>query len=236
VSDTLGSEPFSTDGLYTPSGDAGATADAPYIYTLERLTLERDDKRDAVLLDCAKRMSLPEVKVFGKTFSWDDAHCTALTGRGLRMQDGGVASVSVVADGRVYSGRVVPGGIECGLAPGPARNVTVGLPYCARLQTMRADVMLRDGSSAARKRRITRNPPRFWRTLFCKYGESFSKMYEMQFRATADKMDDTPQTQTGGAPQFLPGTYNYDGSICLVQDQPAPLTLLGLDIETEVVS
>lgn len=79
-----------------------------------------------------------------------------------------------------------------------------------------------------KQERGTRNEqyrPRFHRTLGCKVGPNLDQLSPVQFRKGSDPLGKAPPLYTGIHKVDFEGNYETDASVCIVQDQPLPLTL-----------
>jgi hypothetical protein len=111
-----------------------------------------------------------------------------------------------------------------------ASKVIIGLPYKARLRTMRNRAGAADGTAQGKTKRIQRLIARFEQTgpgVF--YGPDFDDMKEFFFRDPTDPMD-TPIALFNGdtESQAFPGGHNQEGYVAIEHDEPTPFTLLGL--------
>lgn len=205
---------------------------------LERLTLPTDSKNTGVWLDCSVTLQ-------------DSGSGFYLSGDGKTILPGlqGVlnvlrgSTVSVAADGRYYVADITPAGrlVFANNFPGleRVRRLSVGLPYEGRLRTMKSDALLHTGGSQSRQRRISGLYPRFHRSYGGRYGPDWSRLSNIDYRTVAatpevsDAMDATPAEFSGDcAVAWQPG-HNRDGSVCILQDTPAPMILLSLTSNLE---
>jgi hypothetical protein len=213
---------------YLPStgtpGIPGRPGEIRTIYTVEKYAVESDDKAAGAWADCFRRYDLGGVTLkAGKPhfILGSEAHIPLFKGK----------PVWAVIDGRPFEASVDSAG--CIVLPRDcpdARQALIGLPYRGVLRTMKLDVQLQDGGSQSRKRKIRAIHPRFFSTEAGKYGQSLSDLQPIEFRSTWNSTDATPPEFTGDKVNIFSGGADYDGGVFIVQDQPLPMTLLGLSV------
>lgn len=135
-------------------------------------------------------------------------------------------TVTVLADGATHPDRVVTGGQIT--LDREASVVHVGLPYTAKLKTMRLEAGAPDGASQGRIKRIDHVTLRFLDSLGAKVGPSFTALDTLTFRTGSDAMDSPPPLYTGDKTVSWRGGYETDAQMCLQSDQPLPCTLVAL--------
>lgn len=156
---------------------------------------------------------------------------------GLRVQvlaDGQVQPEVVVGDASSasYSSRAWgPGEIEL---QRPAAMVHAGLPYVSDLAPMRPEVQDEGGTSQGRTRRVGLVWVRLHGTLGLKVGPDENRLVEVLFRTSADRMGAAVPLFSGDKRVALPGGYDAASNVLVRQDQPLPMTVLGLIMELEV--
>lgn len=152
---------------------------------------------------------------------------TINTVTGLEYLEG--ETVAVLADGKVHPQRAVSGGkIELDY---PASKVTVGLPFQAKLRTMRIEAGSRVGTAQGKKKRIPKLVIRVARTgPGLSYGTDFDTMDEVYHFEGGDPMDTALDYLADGDTQLLdmPSGWEKEGWIALQHDAPTPCTILAL--------
>ncbi len=133
--------------------------------------------------------------------------------------------VQVLADGAVLPERVVAPDGSLRL-PRPAAVVHAGLGYTSVLTPMRLEFAGARGSSQTRTKRITEVALRLYRSLGGKVGPDTRHLEPLLYRTSADPMDGPPALFTGDKAVRFPQGWAADGVLCVVQDQPLPLTVL----------
>lgn len=135
-------------------------------------------------------------------------------------------TVSVLADGATHPDCTVSSGA---ITLARSSNVVhVGLPYTSTLQTMRIEAGASDGVAQGKKKRISRINYRFYRTLGVKQGPTVARADIIPFRSSADEMDSPVALFTGDKEVEFPRTWDKDGFVYIIQDQPLPLTVVAI--------
>lgn len=110
----------------------------------------------------------------------------------------------------------------------------VGLAYTAKLQPMKMDIVMANGPSQGRTRRISNITIRFINSLGCKFGPSLTNLETVNFRSTTDLMDASAPLFTGDKTLAFNGGHDKGADLFIVQDQPLPFTVLGLSVKAEI--
>jgi hypothetical protein len=133
-------------------------------------------------------------------------------------------TVKLVVDGVVLGKYAVSGGEitvpTSGVDVDGAWEYSVGLPYTAKVKPMKLDVVMANGPSQGKKRRITQLVLRFRNTYGAKFGKVDSALDTVSFSGT--------ELFTGDKVVNFPLGHDRSGDIVVVQDQPMPFTLLGI--------
>jgi hypothetical protein len=190
---------------------------------IEAFTAELADKTNGVYVDCAAAITnaSPLAGINGLTWLKNMA-------------------VTVVADGQVITGKTVDGsgGLMLDIE---ATVVRVGLPYIGILKPMKIDMQMANGTSQGRKRSISELCIRFKDSLGCTYGNALTENLavgdyasQVEFRENDDPMDASPPLFTGDVVLNWDGGADLSGDILISQQQPLPMTVLGLFAEFNV--
>jgi hypothetical protein len=152
---------------------------------------------------------------------------TSITGLGHLE----AATVQVLADGATHPDRVVASSSITLQRLGS--TVHIGLGYSSRLESLDIDAGAADGTAATRRRRIGEIGVRLFQSLGCKVGYFDSEtgadvLEEIQFRGASMPMDQSPPLFTGDRVVAFPGGWSRECRVVVVQDQPLPMTVLGL--------
>lgn len=146
-------------------------------------------------------------------------------------------TVRLVVAGAVIGDYVVSGSgtITVDTAQVPTLGpYVVGLPYQAIIQPMSLDIVLQNGPSQGRVRRVSELTIRFYESLGCKFGPSMDRLETLQFRTSTSLMDGSPDTFTGDKQVKFPLGQEIKADVFVVQDQPLPFTVLGIAVKAEV--
>jgi len=154
--------------------------------------------------------------------TYDGAATTTVTG--LSHLEG--QTVQVLADGSTHPDCVVSSGTIT--LQRSASVVHVGLKYRSTLRTMRLEAGAEDGTAQGKVKRVTKAVIRFFNTLGAKAGPSISKLDTLTFRTGSDPMDAPPPIFTGDKNVPWPSGYETDAHLAIVQDDPLPMTVVGI--------
>ena len=154
----------------------------------------------------------------------------ATTISGLNHLEG--ETVTILADGAAHADKTVSSGAVT--LDRSASQVHVGLGYTSTLRTMRIEGGSVDGVSQGKVKRIHDVTVRLYETVGAKVGASASATDVIPFRSSADSMDQALGLYTGDKTIEFDNGYDTDGFVTVVQDQPLPLTLLGIYARLEV--
>jgi hypothetical protein len=141
-------------------------------------------------------------------------------------------TVTILADGAAHADKTVSSGQIT--LDRSASKVHIGLGYTSTLRTMRIEGGSVDGVSQGKVKRIHDVTVRLYRTVGAKVGASASTTDVIPFRSSADEMDEALDLYTGDKTIEFDNGYDTDGFITVVQDQPLPLTLIGIYARLEV--
>lgn len=154
---------------------------------------------------------------------------TATTISGLDYLEG--ETVSIQADGGTHPRRTVVGGSIT--LDSPTSVAIIGYRYVGRLETLNIDTGGVSGSAATKIRNVFKIAFRFYNTLGVAFGTDPYKLEPMVFRNSGDVGDRPPPLFSGIQQQTYRDRYEYDGKrIIVVQNNPAPCTLLTYDVFT----
>lgn len=185
-----------------------AGAEARYVEYLEDPRLVETDVNDGFYVDCGLTYNGP----------------LATTITGLSHLEG--ETVDVLADGTPHASQVVTGG-EIELTR-QAQIVHVGFNFESRLQTMRLEGGSENGSAQTKAKSISETWLRLKDTLGGRAGPSFDRTDPIKGLSPASYVGSTPPLFGGDYELVMPADFGTDGHICVVQDQPLPMTLVAL--------
>ncbi|EIP99321.1 hypothetical protein OpiT1DRAFT_03835 [Opitutaceae bacterium TAV1] len=193
-----------------------------WVRQIERLTAESSDLLAGTWLDGAVE------------FQAGGVSAAALTHASLSRFAG--ATVCAVIDGRIFQNCPVAGSTVT--LPREVQNcgrVVVGFLYVGKLHTMKFDSQTQSGPTQGRKRRVSAVILRFFETSGAKCGHEDGMLEKVHFRTTDGAMDSLPPPLTGDKEVVMPSGYDRDAGVIVVQDNPAPMTVIGLAAKWEVL-
>lgn len=147
-----------------------------------------------------------------------------LTISGLGHLEG--KTISLLVDGSPHPARTVVGGSVTLQRAGSV--VHAGLPFAARLKTMRIEAGAQNGTAQGKVKRATGVTFRFADTVTGQYGADFDALDEFTFRTASDPMDEPVPPFNGDKLVAWPGGYDTDGFLCFYDDKPCPVTIVGV--------
>lgn len=135
-------------------------------------------------------------------------------------------TISILADGATHPDRVVTGGsVTLQVA---ASVVQAGLSYRSILTTMRIEAGASQGTAQGQKKRFGKVRFRFLGTVGAKYGIDGTQLDEIPFRDSSMPMDKAVVPYTGDKECQWPIGWEEAGRLTVIQDQPLPMTLVGI--------
>lgn len=184
-----------------------------YSVNIEKLTPRYfSDQSSAFFVDCGLTYSgVPATRISGL---W---HLEGL-------------QVDICADGSVMPRQTVTGGAIT--LPFAASKVHVGLNYVSDMQTL---PMAYEGAPAAGQgmtKNISKIFLRVQQSSLVKAGPRFDKLRDYPAREVSDPYGAPPALRTGELTIPVDPSWTTDGSICVRQDQPLPLTVCAIAHDT----
>lgn len=156
----------------------------------------------------------------GLTYSGTSA--TSISG--LNHLEGEV--VSILANGATHPNKTVSSGaITLDFAVTKAH---IGLNYNSTLQTMRIEAGGTEGTAQGKTKRIHEVVLRLFRTVGVTVGSSETELDRIPFRSSAQAMTAAIPLFTGDKEIEFRGGFDTDGFVVVQQNQPLPLTLIGI--------
>jgi len=137
--------------------------------------------------------------------------------------------VQILADGGVHPPRTVSGGSIT--LDASYSVIHVGLAYTSDLQTL---PLALEGAPAAGqylRKNVNGVALRVTQSNLVKAGPSFTKLTEYPARDHTDPYGSPPALRTGELRFAISPSWNSDGAVCVRQDQPLPLTVLGIALD-----
>jgi hypothetical protein len=137
-------------------------------------------------------------------------------------------TVQMLVDGAVQAPQVVP---NSGVVPlqFPGRKIALGLQMTSRMRSMRIEAGAADGTAQGRIGRVSEIMIRFLNTLGGRFGTYMDKLDPIPTRAPGStNMNQPPPAFTGDRNLPMPGDWNRAGYVCIIQDQPLPMTVVSI--------
>lgn len=147
--------------------------------------------------------------------------------RGLWHLEG--EEVRILADGAVEPRQVVTNGAIT--LDTPASVVHVGLAYTSQLQTLPLAFEAMQALGQGTLRNVTAVSLRVTQTSMFRVGTSPDKLIPSKPRAVSDHFDTPPSLKTADVRVVVPGTWDADGCIYVVQDEPLPCSVMAMTLE-----
>jgi hypothetical protein len=206
----------------TPAGQASAE---DMLYVIVKRSIGGVDRRFVERLH-TRNFVMPADACFvdcGATYS--GASATVVSG--LDWLEG--QTVAILADGAVQPRQVVTDGAIT--LDNPASTVQVGLPIEADIETLPVALLALDAAAGIGK---PKNVSKVWlrvnRSSGIFAGPSFDKLIEVKERTT-EPYGSPPALKTGEVSVAVSPSWGADGSVCVRQSDPLPLTIVSLAME-----
>jgi len=138
--------------------------------------------------------------------------------------------VTILAEGGVMARRTVTGGSIT--LDSPSYLVHVGLPYQCDLQTMPMALNM-EGFGQGRKKAVNAAFLRVYRSGAMKVGPDVTRLIEAKFRTT-EPYGSPPALKTEEVEVLVTPSWQDSGQVYVRQDNPLPLTVVGMTIEVSI--
>lgn len=143
--------------------------------------------------------------------------------------------VKITVDGSLHPEKIVSAEGEIDLEY-EGKFITVGLYAPAKYQSLYLDPEA-GGTNFAQGH--TQNIPkafiRFYRTMGGKLGPTFDKLEAIEYRTPQDSMDKAIPLFTGEKTVHFLSEWDHKAQVCIVQDEPLPMTILAILPNIKVV-
>lgn len=146
------------------------------------------------------------------------------------------ASVDTQGDGAALPTETVTNGATVTIDQ-RVSDAIVGLGYDSTILSMRMEGGgVQGGVAQGHKKRMSECVVRFYKTIGAQCGISTasSDLQIIPFRSTSDPMDTPIPLFTGDKIVRVPTGFNREGRVAVVQDQPLPMTVLGIIQDMQV--
>jgi hypothetical protein len=141
-------------------------------------------------------------------------------------------TVNILGDGAVYPQQVVTGGAITLPAPAMCSTITVGLPITAQIQTLPL-AFESQAFGQGRQKNVNKVWMRVVESGAVFAGPRFDALKETKVR-TAEPWNSPPALQTGQAELVLTPSWQADGSVCIEQTYPLPVTIAAMTMEVSI--
>ena len=135
-------------------------------------------------------------------------------------------TVSILANGAVHPNKTVSSGSVT--LDYSVTKAHIGLNFSSTLQTMRIEAGGTEGTAQGKTKRIHEVVLRLFRTVGVKVGSSETELDRIPFRSSAAAMTAAIPLFTGDKEIEFRGGFDTDGFVVVQQDQPLPLTIIGI--------
>lgn len=148
--------------------------------------------------------------------------------RGLRHLEG--KTVQILADGAVKTPQVVVNGAVT--IDTPASVVHAGLGYLSDLETLPQSYEKAPAQGQGTMKNVSKVWLRVFQSSLVKAGPTFNKLRQYPARTVDDAYGSPPGLLTAELGLTIDPSWNSDGTVCVRQDEPLPLTVLAVALET----
>ena len=207
-----------------------AEGDRSELWMVVRRTINGVTKRYVEYMDRAWREGDDQSSSFyvDSGLTYDGSAVTTISGLGhLEGQ-----TVDILTDGYPHPQRTVASGAIT--LQRSASVVQIGLPCPCKYRSMRLEGGGADGTSQGKTKRIHKAVLRFLNTGGGQYGSTEDKMDSLQLRKASDPMGVAVPLFSGDKVVPWPEGYNVDAYVMFKNDQPTPVTLMGVMPQTVV--
>jgi hypothetical protein len=136
-------------------------------------------------------------------------------------------TVNILADGAVVAPKIVNGSGQITL-DAAASSLIIGLPYTSKIKPVNIEQGGDYGTAQTKRGRLTKMGIRFYKTIGAKFGRDENHLEIIPFRLPSTPMGQSPDLFSGDKVVTFEGTWDRERNVIIVQDQPYPMTILGL--------
>jgi hypothetical protein len=146
---------------------------------------------------------------------------------GLPYPDG--TKVAVLADGNVIANYLAPLTVMSGAITLPDNYsvVHVGIPYYSDIETLNAEMQMRDGTIQGKKTKISQFTLKVVNTLGGWIGLDFNTLFPLRSNSVID-YENLIIPYTGDIKDVLSGGYADNSHICIRQYSPLPMQIVAI--------
>ncbi len=213
-----------TDGV-VESAAVVSEGDEDVLYIVVKRTVNGRDVRYIERLQSRIFTDQADAFYVDSALTYDGAPVTTLSG--LHHLEG--KTVQVLTDGAVHPQRTVTAGAIT--LDGPASVVHVGLAYVSDMVTLPLAIEQAEAGGQGATKNVNGVAMRVTQSSLVKAGPNFGELTEYPARDVTDPYDGPPSLRTGELRFDIAPDWNSDGSICVRQDEPLPLTVLSIAVD-----
>ena len=158
--------------------------------------------------------------------TYDGAPATTITGL-WHLEN---TEVQVLADGATYTKTVSNGQI---VLPYAASVVHVGLGYTSDITTLPLALESMQAAGQGTAKNVNKVHVRVAQSSVLQAGPSFDRLREYPARAISDPYGSPPALRNGELTLGIDPSWSQDGSVCVRQTGPLPLTVLSMTLEVQ---
>jgi len=203
--------------------------DEDAVYVIVRRTINGVQKRFVERLHSRRFTSQSDCYFVDCGATYTGAPTNTVTG--LTWLEG--MTVNILGDGAVYPQQVVTGGAITLEAPAMCSTITVGLPITAQMQTLPLAAQIDGGFGQGRTKNVNKVWMRVTESGAVFAGPRFDALKETKVRTT-EPWNSPPSLQTGQMELVLTPSWQEDGSVCIQQTYPLPVTLAAMTMEVSI--
>lgn len=142
-------------------------------------------------------------------------------------------TVQILGDGAEQSERVVNGGAVA-IDP-PAAKVTLGLPYVSKLQKMKVELGMQDGTAQGRKMKLSSVTVRLLNSLGGRVADDFDSRFEViNYRDALEPMNEAPPLFTGEKDVVIESRHRGSVDFALEAASPFPFNLIAVILKVDI--
>jgi len=139
--------------------------------------------------------------------------------------------VQILADGAEVTDKVVTNGSVT--MDDPASVVHIGLGYTSQLVTLPTAYEGAEAAGQGTSKNVTGVYLRVNQSVLVKAGPDFDHLVDFPAREVSQNFGTPPAIRTAELQIPLLADWNQDGSVCIQQDGPFPLTIAAITLATE---
>lgn len=186
--------------------------------------IRRGSKRYVELLDHRDTSDVKRICCVDSALSYHGTPVSSFGGLG--HLEG--MTVKILADGNVQPEQKVVNGTV--LLPHCFGDVVVGLGFVAKLETLPIEMQMQNGNTSSKKKKIPRVCARLLDSRGGWYGQDFEHMDELPVHVGKQSKASLPLF-SGKIDIQLEGSYEMDGRLCVMANEPLPMTILSISPE-----